>query len=503
MLLKGFISRELIPGAQNELKGSLQRISDHALDDLLLGLSQFAPSFVLNKEKITVLTEPKEFFFTLKNKILNARRRVFLSTLYIGKSEYELYTVLHKALSLNMDLRVSILMDALRGTREAPGPTSASLLVPLISLFGRHRVDICMYHTPNSSGLKRILPSRVNECWGVQHMKIYGFDDEVILSGANLSCEYFTNRQDRYHLFSSPQLTDFYATIHQFISSISYKLVPSDSPEKMALVWLSDTNCPEPTKDPENFRRHSTSVLLKLLKPTPINTNEVFSTIVYPLFQFSPIFKPYDFSTEKKGICLILDTFLSSQSTDYDWILTSGYFNTDKDYSKRLLTSSSKGCVIVSSQQANSFYNSPWPSKMIPSAYSFLAERFLLDVYKANKQDNIHLEEWKNGCHGEGGWTYHAKGLWIMPSQENEDKGRKPYITFIGSSNFSRRSHSLDLEATALIITFDTELKKSLRDEIENFRNYSKKVDLSDFSSPDRKTGWFVKLCVWILGKMF
>lgn len=140
---------------------------------------------------------------------------------------------------------------------------------------------------------------------------------------------------------------------------------------------------------------------------------------------------------------------------------------------------------------------------MIPSAYSFLAERFLLDVYKANKQDNIHLEEWKNGCHGEGGWTYHAKGLWIMPSQENEDKGRKPYITFIGSSNFSRRSHSLDLEATALIITFDTELKKSLRDEIENFRNYSKKVDLSDFSSPDRKTGWFVKLCVWILGKMF
>ena len=50
--------------------------------------------------------------------------------------------------------------------------------------------------------LKRKLPVRWNEVVGVQHMKIYIFDDELILSGANLSNTYFTDRQDRYLMLS-------------------------------------------------------------------------------------------------------------------------------------------------------------------------------------------------------------------------------------------------------------------------------------------------------------
>ena len=37
----------------------------------------------------------------------------------------------------------------------------------------------------------------MNEVVGVNHLKVYLFDDDVILSGANLSNTYFTNRQDR------------------------------------------------------------------------------------------------------------------------------------------------------------------------------------------------------------------------------------------------------------------------------------------------------------------
>lgn len=41
-----------------------------------------------------------------------------------------------------------------------------------------------MYHTPNLTGLKKKhIPKRINEGWGLQHMKFYGFDDEIILSG--------------------------------------------------------------------------------------------------------------------------------------------------------------------------------------------------------------------------------------------------------------------------------------------------------------------------------
>lgn len=88
------------------------------------------------------------------------------------------------ALQQNKALKISFLSDALRGTRETPDPTTASLLAPLISRFGPDRVQIRMYHTPNLTGLrKKCIPTRINEGWGLQHMKLYGIDDEVILSG--------------------------------------------------------------------------------------------------------------------------------------------------------------------------------------------------------------------------------------------------------------------------------------------------------------------------------
>lgn len=91
---------------------------------------------------------------------------------------------LHEALRNNPELKVSILTDALRGTREEPNPSCASLLAPLVTEFGPDRVEIRMYHTPNLTGVrKKYIPKRINEGWGLQHMKLYGIDDEIILSG--------------------------------------------------------------------------------------------------------------------------------------------------------------------------------------------------------------------------------------------------------------------------------------------------------------------------------
>ena len=60
----------------------------------------------------------------------------------------------------------------------------------LVSEFGAERVEIRMYHTSNLTGLrKRHIPKRINEGWGLQHMKLYGMDDEVIISGYELPRE--------------------------------------------------------------------------------------------------------------------------------------------------------------------------------------------------------------------------------------------------------------------------------------------------------------------------
>ena len=53
-------------------------------------LDKIAPSFRIHGSQVKVLQTPTEFYETLKEKIRNAERRIFLSTLYIGKSETEL-----------------------------------------------------------------------------------------------------------------------------------------------------------------------------------------------------------------------------------------------------------------------------------------------------------------------------------------------------------------------------------------------------------------------------
>lgn len=147
-------------------------------------LDRIAPSFDLHGDQIEVIQTPAQFYETLKNRIRSARRRVFLSTLYIGKSERELLETLRGAMRANPELRLSVLTDALRGTREAPKASCASLLAPLVEEFGADRVEVRMYHTPNLTGMrKKAVPKRINEGWGLQHMKLYGVDDEIILSG--------------------------------------------------------------------------------------------------------------------------------------------------------------------------------------------------------------------------------------------------------------------------------------------------------------------------------
>ena len=67
----------------------------------------------------------------------------------------------------------------------------------------------------NDERLRRILPSPLDEVAGVFHMKAYIVDDEMVLSGANLSEEYFDDRLDRYMLFANGGggVVDLYAEL--------------------------------------------------------------------------------------------------------------------------------------------------------------------------------------------------------------------------------------------------------------------------------------------------
>ena len=79
------------------------------------------------------------------------------------------------------NLHCSVLLDYLRGSRGFPN--SRTMVQPLVNDYG-DRFKLHLYHTPNLRGLlKWVGPERFNEVMGLQHMKIYIFDNDLILSG--------------------------------------------------------------------------------------------------------------------------------------------------------------------------------------------------------------------------------------------------------------------------------------------------------------------------------
>ncbi len=360
-----------------------------------------------------------------------------------------------------------------------------------------------MYHTPNLTGLrKKYVPKRINEGWGLQHMKLYGVDNEIILSGANLSSDYFTDRQDRYHLFSSKDVTEYFSNIQDAVSSLSFLVKPSNSAAGFEMVWPEDNAAPSPLEDPKQFIKESTALLAGLISPktAPLTAHDVASsekrdTSVYLLSQFSQLLSP-DTSTELPAVTHVLKTLSLPQYANSSWTFTAGYFNPAPSLTQLLLsTQSHNNTVITASPFANGFYQSPGVSGLLPDAYTLLARRFVRAVHQHQREASISLREWRNGTVGEpGAWTYHAKGLWVtLPGSQD------PSISMIGSSNYTKRSYSLDLEVNALIVTENEELKKRLGEEQRSLMDHTTVVTRDDFAKADRRVGIKVRAAMMIV----
>lgn len=191
--------------------------------DSLSWLYSCAPCFPVDADRIKVIQVPSVFYETLVSKSTNAKNRIKLASLYLGTGQLEqhLVTAIHDNLKENKDLTVDILLDFTRGTRGEIN--SKTKVLPLLN--ESEKCVLSLYHTPVLRGLtKRLAPPRWNELLGLQHMKIYLFDDTVILSGANLSNDYFTNRQDRYIMIEDKHVADFYSDFLGKVQEFSLKV---------------------------------------------------------------------------------------------------------------------------------------------------------------------------------------------------------------------------------------------------------------------------------------
>lgn len=347
---------------------------------------------------------------------------------------------------------------------------------------------------------------------------------------ANLSNDYFTNRQDRYHVFSSADVTDYFFRIHSAISSLSYLISPSSTtPGGYTMTWPTSNPAPSPLDDRKAFKTAASDLLTPLIRPsvTPLPSDST-STLIYPLLQFTSILPPRnDTSTELPAMSTLLTLLTQPSHALNTWTFTAGYFNmTPWMRSLLLATNPARATVIAASPQANGFYGSAGVSGMLPAAYTLLARRFLAAVQHAGLADRVRLREWRRGTVGEpDGWTYHAKGFWVtLPGEEaattattadastkssssseqaNDDAnatGGGPSIAIIGSSNYTKRSYELDLEAGVMIVTRDADLRQRLGAEEMRVGEWAKEVGPGEFERTERRVGLHVRVAMWIVG---
>ncbi|XP_025152893.1 CDP-diacylglycerol--glycerol-3-phosphate 3-phosphatidyltransferase, mitochondrial isoform X2 [Harpegnathos saltator] len=462
-------------------KAQIAMLDDTKLRDLDIPLQQeinmlswlytVTPAFPVNGSKITIIHKPQIFYNTLLEKCKNAKKRITLASLYLGTGalEIELVNTIQQAMSRNgSNVQVRILLDYMRGSRGKQN--SRKMLEPLLKGEYSDYCKVFLYHTPKLRGvMKAAIPDRFNELIGLQHMKLYMIDDDLIISGANLSNDYFTNRQDRYFVIEDcGDLCDFYHKLVEKVAEFSFLLQP-DGNMSLSLA----PNCHPYKGSRKIFTKEAASKIQTLFqneieKRANHNKNDA-DTWIFPLVQMGQLNICHDSEVTLK----LLQTAPAGATLK----LATGYFNLTSDYSQAVLRDCQATCHLLTAHPtANGFFNAKGIAGGIPAAYTRIEKSFYDLCERMDQQRRVTLWEFVKP-----GWTYHAKGLWYtLPGQQ------RPSLTLVGSPNFGYRSVNRDLETQVAIVTRNEKLQDALYKEQARLFFCAKPVTKKTFSQQDR-----------------
>ncbi|KAK7031167.1 CDP-diacylglycerol--glycerol-3-phosphate 3-phosphatidyltransferase [Paramarasmius palmivorus] len=352
--------------------------------------------------------------------------------------------------------------------------------------------------------MAKIVPPRFNEGWGTWHAKIYGADDDVMISGANLNESYFTNRQDRYLYFSNqPTLSQYCFDFLRTVSGFSYQLLPSPDAKadlgphtlrkKMAENAFSEFQ--------QSYRQRNER---KLLTEGSREDNQV---MLFPVIQAGQ----FNVREEEHAMDILFKHANEQKENGQRPLIdfTSGYFGLYERYQDLVLRCRNVDVrIVAASPKANGFYGSKGVSGRIPEGYTLFEQRFMKAVARAGRLwkegSGVQLREWFKE-----GWTYHAKGLWLSPNSSSH-----PILTLFGSTNLNSRSSHIDTELSFVMVlpptqatepaekdkeTADgvTALRAQLADEVSNIREHAQ-----EWKGDQRKVRLGTKLLVALVGKM-
>ncbi|XP_069124368.1 CDP-diacylglycerol--glycerol-3-phosphate 3-phosphatidyltransferase, mitochondrial-like isoform X2 [Argopecten irradians] len=441
------------------------------------------PCFGINGHQVQVLQQPDQFYETLKMRVKQAKKRVVLASLYLGTGSLEQDLVesireacLEAKSNNDEDFEVHVLLDFVRGSRGREC-SSRTMLTPLLKEF-QGMIHVHLFHSPNLRGLVRsLLPQRFDEIVGLHHMKMYLFDDSFIISGANLSESYFTDRQDRYILFNEcTEMADFFSSLVKGVAASSFVL---HSDNTFTLSPHCKAHPFDDKDDGEGYKKEARQRILDIVKEEMDKgqqSRDGVDTWVYPLVQMGPF-----------GIQLdeqVMKHMFRKAKEDEKLLLASGYFNLTEDYMKIILQETdAQFNILMSSPETNGFFGAKGVSGAVPFVYVQTAKEFYNRVCEDGQEARLQLHEYFHDT-----WSFHVKGLWYYLSDS-----KLPAMTIVGSSNFGHRSVYRDIECQAVVVTNNMRLQNQLKKEHEDL--YARSTIMTDetFQQQNRHVPMWVK----------
>ena len=319
----------------------------------------------------------------------------------------------------------------------------------------------------------------------MQHCKVYLFDDSLIISGANLSNDYFTDRQDRYVLIQDcPKLADFFEGLVSNIAEFSLRLNKDGDDVNF------DAGAVHPyLGDYGSFVQAAnekiTSFLASQLKENRVGLSmeaEEKDTVIFTSVQMGQLQVQHDSEITRK----FLQTIMGGGDT---LKFATGYFNPTDEYLDTILGGGGHVDIVMAHPEANSFHNAPFPLYGVPFVYTNLANKF----FDVSSRERVQMYEYRRP-----GWTFHCKGLWVYEPGKD-----LPYATTVGSPNFGYRSVEKDLEAQLTVFTKNRSLQEALHHEQARVFELSQRVTKDTFNQTDRIAPLWVKAISGIARRFF
>eukprot|EP01039_Chlorochromonas_danica_P010673 gene10673-11840_t len=410
------------------------------------------------------LSSPEDFHKALLHGLRTAKQSITFSALYVGVSkerEKEFVAALREALtdSNRPNLRVRFILDHSRAHRD-----SAAFLSTFRQLLEEFspRLEVFLYEMPSLRHLLlRRLPAQWREVLGVYHVKFMVFDEEVILTGSNLSEEYFVNRQDRYLLLRRPALRSLLQTFADIVSQDAHimrhdtiesrpdrsvwvreelrRLVQSfEVQQGEGLLALPLIQCADLALHDEE---QTLQRLLSNSLPLPLSSASSPSPEEVPRYCLDrvTIMSPYpNFSVELLTHCrhLLLHRLLHTQQGKHSV----------QDEVEEQEEEEPGVFVVTADTSSHGFANGAGVKRYIPH----LHQTVLSQTVAAADAEDLRL-----GLYYRQGWTFHGKGLWLtgrLLAAKHEHVVGRLSGCYIGSSNMSSRSHSRDFELGVLFL---------------------------------------------------